>query len=108
MSLLVSCNDNSSSLDCITSEDLTERWFEIASPTISFDHCYLLTKDGIVLEKTKDTFWKEGEWYIIDHCDDCLFEIGAGDKTIELLSKEDECITVKYSGIETQICDCVY
>ena len=104
----MTCSAIPGDLDCITSEDLTERWFELSSQAISFDHCYLLTKDGTVLEKTQDTLWREGEWYIVDHCDDCLFEIGAGEKTIELLEEEGPCITVRYDGLEAEICDCSY
>ena len=103
--LLASCSRD---LDCITNEDITERWFELSSSVLSFDNCYLLTKDGMVLEKTQETLWTAGEWFVIDHCDDCLFEIGSEDTTIELLEEEGECITVNYDGMEAEICDCPY
>ena len=103
--ILCSCSRD---LDCITREDITERWLEISSSSISFDHCYLLSDDGVVIEKDQETIWRAGDWYVIDHCDDCLFEIGSVDKVIELLEEEGECITIKYNGIETEICDCAY
>lgn len=107
VSLLALCSC-SRDLDCITSEDITERWLEISSSAISFDHCYLLGVDGVVIEKNQETNWRAGDWYVIDHCDDCLFAIGAGDNTIELLEEEGDCLTIEYNGIETEICDCSY
>ena len=103
--ILCSCSRD---LDCITREDITERWLEISSSVIPFDHCYLLGADGTVVEKDRESNWKAGDWYVIDHCDDCLFEIGAGDKSIELLEEEGDCITIKYDGLEAEICDCSY
>ena len=103
--MLCSCSYD---LDCVTQDDIAERWFEISSPLIQFDHCYLLTNDGLVLEKDGNSMWQEGTWHVIDHCDDCLFEIGAGNKSIVILEESTTCITVKYEGAEAEICDCSY
>ena len=61
-----------------------------------------------MIEKDRETNWKAGDWYVINHCDDCLFEIGAEDTTIEFLKEEGECIMVNYNGIAAKICDCAY
>ncbi len=103
--LLVSCNRD---LDCITNEDITERWFELSSSILSSDNCYLLTNDGMVLEKTQESLQQSGVWFVIDHCNNCIFQIGSEDTIIELLEEEGKCITVIYDGIEAEICDCSY
>ena len=96
-------------LDCIVRDDIVEVWFELKSNTISFDHCYLLTEDNLVIEKDKDEVWKAGEWFVIDRCDSCIFKVGTHDITLELIKKQDECILVKYNDwYDATICNCSY
>jgi len=107
--LLFSCQYDVSYADCVDVSDITERWLELRSDTISFDHCYLLAKDGLVVEKDEETNWKAGEWEISKGCEECIFEISSGDHKIEFFENQGECLDIIYDGsYNVDICDCSY
>ena len=104
---LFSCKQIEASVDCVTEPDLVERWLEV-DVISSFKNCYLLSSDGLLLEKNLDTVWVVGVWEKTEADNNCIYEAKVNDEIIEFLDKDSECLTINYQSKEVDLCDCTY
>ena len=104
---LTGCHSQPNEYDCVTDDDLVERWLEISSVS-SIDSCYLLSSDGLLIEKNSRTVWVIGFWEIASRDENCVYEIILDGENVEIIGEEDDCIVVDYQSQEVMLCDCLY
>ena len=107
LATLIGCVDPPPSYDCVTDTELSERWLELSSIS-SIDSCYLLSSDGLLIEKNSRTVWVIGFWEITSRDENCVYEIILDGEHVEIIGKEDSCIVADYQSQEVMLCDCLY
>ena len=105
--ILTGCSSEISIYECVTDEDLIERWLEVSSVS-SLDNCYLLSSDGLMIEKNQDTVLGISFWEVIERDDHCIYEVTLDGEYVEIIEKESGCIVVDYQSQEATLCDCQY
>jgi len=107
LAALIGCLDQPDSYDCVTDDDLIERWLELSSVS-SIDNCYLLSSDGLLIEKNQDALWGIGFWETISRDENCIYEVLLDGESVEIIGEENGCIIVHYQSQDISLCDCKY
>jgi len=107
LAALIGCLDQPDSYDCVTDDDLIERWLELSSVS-SIDNCYLLSSDGLLIEKNQDGVWGIGFWETVSRDENCIYEADLDGEYVEIIGKEGSCLVVDYQSQEVILCDCQY